>query len=250
MDVVGYAINPQVHAYDIASLVETLAGSAATVESAREIAGGRPLAVGPITLRPRFNPNATGPAPVPVPGELPPEVDYRQPSLFAAGWTVGSVRHLAEAGAGTLTYYETTGWRGVLERSDHPLRVRAFASTPGMLFPVFHVLAGLGEFAGASLLPVEPSDGLSVEAIALRRGDRWRVLVASFVDAPIGVTLRLPSPGQIGLRTLDEASFARAASNPDALGATSRPLAADGEGRINLDLLPFGVAFVDGRVEV
>ena len=58
---VSYTLNPQVHAFDNASMTETLAAQPETVRSARAIVGDRPLVVGPITLRPPFNPNATGP---------------------------------------------------------------------------------------------------------------------------------------------------------------------------------------------
>ena len=54
------SLNPQVHAFDNASLVETLEAQKWTVESARKFVGGLPISVSPITLRPRFNPNATG----------------------------------------------------------------------------------------------------------------------------------------------------------------------------------------------
>ena len=71
LDVVAYSLNPQVHAVDNSSLVETLAAQAVTVESARQIVGDRSLVVSPVTLRPRFNPNATGPEPEPEPDRLP-----------------------------------------------------------------------------------------------------------------------------------------------------------------------------------
>ena len=247
MDVVGYTINPQVHAFDNASLVETLAAQAATVESAKAIAGARSLAVGPVTLRPRFNPNATGPAPEPAPGELPPNVDPRQSSLFAAGWTVGSIRSLAAAGAAALTYYETTGWRGVIERSDHPLRVSAFHSRPGMVFPVYHVLADIAEFAGGELLPVEVSDPLAVEALALRVGNRLRLLVANFGDMRRAVSLALPVPSGFTLRTLDETTFEQAAADPSGFRTTEKPGATRAE-VMDLDLLPFAVATLDVKL--
>ena len=56
-----YSINPQVHTFDDLSLVETLEAQPATVESALQFCD-RDLIVSPITLRPRFNPNATDPA--------------------------------------------------------------------------------------------------------------------------------------------------------------------------------------------
>ena len=85
LDLVCYSINPQVHAFDNSSLIETLAAQAVTVESARQFVGGLPIAVTPVTLLARFNPNATGPEPEPAPGELPPQVDIRQMSLFGGG---------------------------------------------------------------------------------------------------------------------------------------------------------------------
>ena len=73
--------------------------------------------VSPITLKPRFNAYATGPAPQRPPEALPPEVDARQLSLFGAGWTLGSLRAVVSSGALSVTYYETTGWRGVMEQA-------------------------------------------------------------------------------------------------------------------------------------
>src|SRR5687768_14979614 len=88
LDALAYSINPQVHAFDNATLAEAPEGQGATVESARALAGGKPVIVSPVTLRPRFNPDATGPDPEPPAGELPAQVDVRQMSLFGAGWTL------------------------------------------------------------------------------------------------------------------------------------------------------------------
>ena len=99
LDFVSYSLNPQVHAFDDASLTETLEAQALTVKSARRFAAGKSVHVGPVTLQPRFNPNATGPEPEPPPGELPAQVDPRQLSLLGAGWTLGSVKYLSAGGA-------------------------------------------------------------------------------------------------------------------------------------------------------
>ena len=55
-----YSINPQVHTFDDLSLLETLEAQPSTVESAAQLCDGK-LIISPITLRPRFNPNATDP---------------------------------------------------------------------------------------------------------------------------------------------------------------------------------------------
>ena len=61
LDLICYSINPQVHAFDNSSLTETLEAQAITVESVQQFSSKLPIAVTPITLLPRFNPNATGP---------------------------------------------------------------------------------------------------------------------------------------------------------------------------------------------
>ncbi|MCC6791289.1 MAG: hypothetical protein IT336_06385, partial [Thermomicrobiales bacterium] len=148
LDVVTYTINPQVHAFDNLSVIETLAAQAETVRSARAIVGDRPLAVGPVTFKPPYNPNATAAPPAPGPDQLPEPVDPRQLSLFGAGWTLGSIYRLASAGVDALTYYELQGWRGVQERTDRLSRRGLFPSIPGQLFPLYHIFAAAADFAG------------------------------------------------------------------------------------------------------
>ena len=246
MEVAGYTLNPQVHAFDNASLTESLAAQAETVRSARAIVGERPLAVGPVTLSPRFNPNAIGPDPQPAPGELPANVDYRQPSLFAAGWLAGSINAIASAGADSMTFFETTGWRGVIERRDHPLRVPGFHSWPGMAFPIYHVLADVGEFRHGEVLLVKLGDGLRVQALALRDDGRIRIILANMNDEPVQVALDAPGLATATMRRLDAETVFRAASEPDAFRTKSEPLATVGSA-IDIDLPPFGLVTIDGE---
>ncbi len=55
--IVSYSVNPQVHAFDVSSLVETLEGQSWTVHSSHKVVGKNWIAVSPITLKPRFNPD-------------------------------------------------------------------------------------------------------------------------------------------------------------------------------------------------
>ncbi len=59
-DAFVFSVNPQVHAFDNLSIVETLEGQAAVTETALDLSGGKPPWVSPVTLRMRWNPNATG----------------------------------------------------------------------------------------------------------------------------------------------------------------------------------------------
>ncbi len=186
LDAVCYSINPQVHAEDNQSLVETLPIQAATVENARSLSGGLPVRVTPVTFRPRFNPNATSQQPKPATGGLPEQVDPRQLSLMGAAWTLGSLKYLASGGVDSITYFETAGWLGVQEiQSGSPTndaQREAFPSTPGTVCPLYHVLADVGEFTGGELLECVSSSPLKMEALFLEHQGRQRLLLGSFVD--------------------------------------------------------------------
>lgn len=245
LDVVAYSVNPQVHAFDNSSLVETVAAQAATATSARQFCGDRPLLVSPITLQPRFNPNATGPEPEPVPGELPPQVDPRQMSLFGAGWTLGSIKYLAETGeVASVTYYETTGWRGVMETAQGSALPQQFQSIPGGVFPLYHVLADVAEFAGGDVIQSTASEPLQVDGLVLQKDDRTRILVANFTAQPQQVFLH-PVQQRATVRYLDETNAEAAMATPAEFRATAGEVLTVTDGKLDLALRPFALACID-----
>ncbi len=244
LDLVAYSLNPQVHAFDNLSLVETLAAQATTVTSARSFVAETPLAVSPVTLKMRFNPSATGPEAAPEPGQLPPQVDPRQMSLFGAGWTLGSLKYLAGSDVQSLTYYETTGWRGVMETEAGSSLPRQFHSLPGGVFPLYHVFADLGDFAGGEMLPVESSNPLLVEGLALRKGDRWRLLIANLSNDPQEIALS-GLPARLHSRSLDETNAFRAMTSPEEFRAEAPETHITRDGRLALTLRPYGLMRLD-----
>ena len=134
IDGLAYTITPQVHTFDEESIAQSLEAQPETVRTATTFADGLPIVVSPVTLRPRdvvhvdhFNPAGTT-------QEIPFSVDPRQSSLFAAAWTVGSIAALADAGAASLTYYETVGWRGIIP-GDRPLPEPFIGAPPGRRVP-------------------------------------------------------------------------------------------------------------------
>ena len=244
LDGVCYSAQPQEHAYDNASLVETGECLTATVESARHFTGGLPLAISPITLRKRFNPYATGPEPPTPAGELPSQVDCRQMTLFGAGWTLGSLKYLAESSVASVTYYETTGWRGVMEtESGSPLPQR-FPSRPGTVFPLYHVLADAGETPGAEVLPSRSSDTLRVDGIALGTEHGLRVILANFTDRPQAVRIT-GLTGSVSLRSLDEQNVADATREPEAFRRERGQAATLLDGALMTTLAPFALLRID-----
>ena len=242
MDVVTYTINPQVHAVDNLSLVENITAQSATVASARAIVGERPLVIGPITLKPRYNPNATGPAPEVGPNELPDSVDPRQLSLFGAGWTLGSIHRLAEAEVDALTYYELVGWWGLIEREEGLSRRDLLPSIPGGLFPLYHVFAAIASFGEPEVAAVSLADGLSVEALGLVNGDQVRLLVANLTNEERTVSLDVPGLTEATVRILDETTYEDAAADPGYLFHRGEPLH-----DVQIALRPYALASIDGN---
>lgn len=243
LDFVCFSMNPQVHAFDDASLIETLAAQAPAVHSARDYFGNLPVVVTPVTLRPRFNAVATGPEPPPAPGELPAQVDPRQMSLFAAVWTLGSIRYLTEAGAASVTYYETTGWQGVMETEAGPPLPDKFASQPEAVFPIYHVLADVGEFSGGELLPGQSTSPLRVNGFALRQAGRTRVLVANMSGRNESVSVT-GLTGTALVKRLNVTNAEHAMRDPESWRAAPGQETALQAG-LQLDLLPYEVTRVD-----
>ena len=245
LDLVCYSINPQVHAFDNSSLIETLEAQAVTVESTRQFASGLPIAVTPVTLLARFNPNATGPEPEPVPGELPAQVDIRQMSLFGAGWTLGSIKYLSESSASSVTYYETTGWRGVMETATGSPLPEKFRSLPGVVFPLYHILADVGEFAGGEVLVSKSSDSLKVEGIALCKNGKTRTLLANLTPEPQQVIVQNLA-GSVRVRHLNETNAHDTMASPETFRAERGELVQTTNGKLELNLFPYAIAQIDG----
>lgn len=245
IDALTFAIHPQEHAFDNASLVETLAAQAVVVASARRLGSGLPVMVSPVTLKRRFNPHAAAPEPLTPPGLLPPPVDPRQMSLFAAGWTAGSLKYLAAAGAASVTYYETTGWRGVME-TEAGSPAAPFQALAGAVFPLYHVLADAGEFAGGEVLVGRSSDPLVVDGLALRVDGRLRVLIANLSAEQRLVSVR-GLPSTIWLRMLDGSNAEDAMWTADAYRAHPGVVQEIRADSLSLVLAPYALARLDSE---
>jgi hypothetical protein len=231
-----YSLTPQVHAFDNATLIENLEAQAFTVESAKKFSP-KPVVISPVTLRMRdkFGTQQHG-----------ADVDARQMSLFAAGWTIGSIARLAMTGhVHSLTYFETKGWRGLMERESGSKMPEHFPSTGGMVFPMYHVFADVAEFGARQVYSSYCTHPLQAEALTLFDGKgKRRVLVANFTGETQEVKIKSgTSPGRV--RFLDETNFEQATRDPEAFrkeqGEILQPISA----KIELKMLPFAVARVD-----
>jgi D-apionolactonase len=241
-DGVCYSISPQIHAFTDIDVMENLDAQGETVRSAHALAGGKEVVVSPVTMRRRVNFHAAGDPPPTPPGALPDSVDVRQSALFGGAWTAGSLKYLSETGASAVTYYETSGWRGVVERVGGVGLPDRFPSVPGEVFPLYHPLADAIEWRGGEVLRCESSDVLSAVGLAVSDGDATRLLVANLTPTALEVSVG-PLDGQRTLRRLNEETAAEAAGDPHAFRERWEVVAADGE--LELTLAPYEVVRVD-----
>lgn len=228
-----YSINPQVHTFDDLSLCETLEAQPATVESALQFCD-RELIVSPITLRPRFNPNATDPAKQ---REDPSSMtaDPRQGTLFCAAWTVGSLARLLPLDrVESLTFYETIGLRGVM--SSEPRSLNRDAARAALLFPVYYVFEAMAGIR--NLLPISISEPMVVAAFAFKNEEGQSIcLIANLTDGPRDIELQVPA-SELEVLTIDETNVSKASEGR--LPSFNR-VALDG-GHLRLSLASYALA--------
>jgi hypothetical protein len=239
-----YSNNPQVHAFDNTTLIENLAGQVYNVETARTFTP-RPVVVSPITLRIRNNTSAAAEKSGAL-SELPSDVDPRQLSLFGAGWTLGSIARLAATGfVHSLTYYETTGWRGLMETDAGSPLPKEFPSEPGAVFPMYHVFADIAEFGAKQIYQTHPTHPLLAEGLTLfDASGRRRILVANLTGDSQDLKIKTGTC-TARVRYLDENSAEQAARRPEEFRAQPGEQKESISGKIELKLLPYAVARVD-----
>jgi hypothetical protein len=71
-----------------------------------------------------------------------------------------------------------------------------FPSTAGAVFPLYHVLAEVGAFAGGDIERIQSGDPLGVAVLALRRGPHQSLLVANLRTHPCRIDLTALSPAR------------------------------------------------------
>jgi len=167
-------------------------------------------------------------------------------SLFGAGWTLGSISRLAAtANIHSLTYFETTGWRGLMETEAGSPLPGKFPSLPGAVFPVYHVLADIAEFPGKQIYPTHSSHPLVLEGMTLFEGrSRRRILVANLTGETQEAKIK-SGTCTARVRYLDETNAEEAMRHPESFRNQTGRVTESVSGKIELQLLPFALARID-----
>jgi len=188
-DYICYSIHPQEHASDDATLIENLKAQEYTVRSARTFAGRKGIVVSPVTIQRRFNANISF-FELPFEGEgIPPQIDPRQMTLFGACWTAGSIKYLCEADVDSITYYETTGERGIIQGENEPEWPEFFPSYKGMIFPVFHLFRFIMMHRNFNILKSKCSDPLCCDCLTLSDDGEARLVIMNYTDSILKIKI-------------------------------------------------------------
>ncbi|CAH0212072.1 hypothetical protein SRABI76_02290 [Microbacterium oxydans] len=190
LDGLAVTVTPLFHSADTEQLVESVAMQRLVAQETVARAAGRPVHIGPIALRPRFNDVAAAPQPLSPHPDLRdgygPEFtgmdDGRQSAPELAAWTVASAAALAVPGVDSIAWFEEWGPRGIRDADGTPLPVA----------DALRQLAALADIDDAVLLTGPSPDGL-VWAIGARSDSHDDVLLANIDEAPRSVTLVTPA---------------------------------------------------------
>lgn len=186
VDGIAFTTTPLFHSLDTEQLVEALAMQRLIAAQAVEMAERRPVHIGPVSLRPRFNNVATSREPAPTLTDLSEGYgaqftgweDERQTSAELAAWTIASAAALAVPGVESLSWFETWGPRGLRDAGGTPR-------------PAAEALAALSLLEGRMLLWGSSPDGL-LWAIGARVDDEDVVLAANLDRMPREVAVATP----------------------------------------------------------
>lgn len=243
IDYVTFSLNPQVHAFDNLTLIENLETQELIVRNASEIAGGLPVHVSPVTLKPRFNPNATRKLNGVSMNKIPPRVDVRQMSLFGAGWTIGSIKYLAKGGARSVTYYETVGMQGITMGIHDTEFPGVFFAKAGKVYPLYHAFIDIIGFGQCMMLDSWSSNPKEVEGLVLSKDKHLRILLANYTASQQKV--KIPVDSDIAkVKMLDEKNIELALTIPSVHHNKFTVLKPE-NGILELTINPFALVTVD-----
>jgi hypothetical protein len=165
-DFVSYSINPQVHAFDTRSLLETLEVQADTIKTAKSFVGEKEVYISPVTLRKRGNPDAT--QAVQTTKDL--DIDPRQHTWFTAHWTLRTLKNLSAGNS--ITFYEAVGQKGIIKENtlSHPAQ-----SEEALLTPLYKVLVAIKAFQPEWIIKCN-TDDISKEPFLLENKTGGRLM--------------------------------------------------------------------------
>jgi D-apionolactonase len=226
LDFVTHTTSSIVHAADDLSVMETLETPPYISASVKAFIGKAKYRVGPGGIGARDNPYGFAAAANPHNSRVClAAMDPRQRGLFGAAFTLGYAAAFAGSGLEALTLGAAAGPLGAI-RLKQAEPQPWYDESGARLYPLFHILRGLAGAQGAPIVLTECSEPAKVATLACRRngGNSAQGLtlwLANLTGARQNVSFG-KEMHNASVVTLDEHSFAAAASDPDFLDRAAR----------------------------
>jgi hypothetical protein len=238
VDYVTHMVSSVVHAADDRSMMENLGSFRHIRDTVRAFAGAVPhrIVAANLGLEIGAGDPAANPGNIRVPMA---RMDPRQRGLFSAAWTLGAMAELAAGGVDVVTPAALVGEFGLTHMPMPTVQPWFDDQSEAMVYPAFHIVAGMAQAAGRWMIAAKSSDHARVTCLAYEMsGGGTRLWLANLTEAEQVVSLRgLSAPrGTV----LDETTFAVAAGEPDFMRNAVRPLAA-----AEIGIGAYGVACIE-----
>jgi hypothetical protein len=233
LDFVTHTTCPNVHAADDQSVMETNEAIPYQILTTRAFMGALPCRIGPSQLGCRENPYGKATTPNPDNSRLClSAIDPRQRGIFNAAWIIAYFAACARGGVEAVAFGAPTGPMGHIRRAMGIEQPYFDDRTEAVVYPGFHVIAGLARLARQSLLRVDISPPGKVEAIASRENGRPVLWLANLTGRAVDVALPDQFQSDAKMAVLDADMFRELTTSPDYLDASERSV---GSNKITLD---------------
>ncbi len=121
-----------------------------------------------------------------------------------------------------------------------------FRSLPGCVFPLYHVLADVSEFAGGEVLPSSSNTPLAVDGVVLRKDGRLRVLLVNLTGQERKVRVTGAGlPKLLLVKSLDESCAETAMISPESFRKQPGNKLETGRDAIEIWIRPYATMRLD-----
>jgi hypothetical protein len=225
-DALTFSLAPQVHSTEVPHILEAVPVQRLAAANAVMLGGGRPVHVGPITLKPRLH------AP-----DQEAEGDELQDHSFTAAWTLASLAALTADGVASVTYFEAGPPRGI-------------TAADGTLNPAGELLQQLAACKGNPVLAATPSQphrpaGINpVTVYPVQSASGLKLFVGNLSPREAVANLTLPGGAAAGTAGTPEVTVIGAGAGTQAAQAE---VASPESGVLTVRLGPWATAVVSFR---
>ncbi len=233
-----YGICPQVHAFDNLTLVENLTGQCRGVECLQDWWPQSPM-VASVHLH-RY----PGARALYDKSQSEKEWDSRHPSLFGAAWTLGSLAKLIETNnTHSITYYETSGLRGILAPEATQSIPPSFKTIAGAPYPMYFVFKSF--LSARKALKTISSHPWQTQGITLLDSSNKRTIIISNFTAENN-SIKVKTGTCAGsMKSLNQNNILDLMNAPEDWDKNQGESIESKGGKIHLDLDPYSITFFE-----